>query len=77
MDVFSIAVGAVGVGVAYFLYLAVTKGLPAAWAWLKAKSTAAESRLASIEADVAALKAAVPPAPVAIPAVAVTAGGAK
>jgi hypothetical protein len=72
MDVFSIAIGAVGVGAVWFLYIAATKGLPAAWAWLKAKSTAAETRLASVEADVAALKAATPgllhPIPPAAPA---------
>lgn len=53
MDVISIAVGAVGVGVAYFLYLAATKGLPAALAWVKAKWNAGKVELASLESDIA------------------------
>ena len=52
MDIFSIAVGAAGVGAAYFLYLAASKGLPAAWAWLKAKWTAGTAELAALKADV-------------------------
>ncbi|MGY3393425.1 hypothetical protein ACVWW6_006016 [Bradyrhizobium sp. USDA 3311] len=53
MDVLSIAAGAAGVGVAYFLYLCATKGLPVAWAWLKAKWNAGKAGLAVIEQDVA------------------------
>jgi hypothetical protein len=51
MDVFSIAAGAAGVGVAYFLYLVGTKGLPAALAWVKARWNAGKANLAQIEAD--------------------------
>lgn len=51
MDPLSIAVGAVGVGLVWFATLAARKGLPAAWAWLKAKC---KSTLAD---DLTALKA--------------------
>lgn len=49
MDPFSIAVGAAGVGLAYFLYLASTRGLPAAYAWMKAKWNAGRAGIAQLE----------------------------
>jgi len=55
MDIFSIAIGAVGVGVAYFLFLAATKGMPAALAWVKAKWNAGTNEIAQIEADLSGL----------------------
>lgn len=54
-DLFSIAIGAVGVGLVYFLYLAATKGLPAALAFVKAKWTAGTTKVAQIEADLEAV----------------------
>jgi hypothetical protein len=69
MDIVGILTGAVGVGVVYFIYLAATKGLPAAWAWLKAWWTAGaaelnavKARIAALEADVAKLKTPAAPA---------------
>jgi len=56
MDVFSIAVGAAGVGCLYFLYLASSKGLPAALAWLKAKWNAGKADLAGLQGDVVDVK---------------------
>ena len=56
MDVFSIAVGVALVGVGYFLYLAASKGLPAAWVWLKAKWNAGSTGLAALKNDLAALE---------------------
>jgi hypothetical protein len=52
MDILSIAVGAAGVGLAYFVYLAATKGLPAAVAWVRARWTAGRAELANLGADV-------------------------
>lgn len=49
MDVFSIAVGAFGVGAAYFIYLTATKGLPAAVAFVKAKWNAGKADLAALQ----------------------------
>lgn len=57
MDVLSIAIGAALVFAAYFVYLAATKGLPAAWAWLKAKWTAGKAAAAKIETDLSGLGA--------------------
>jgi uncharacterized protein YceH (UPF0502 family) len=68
----SLLLGAAGVGVGYFVCLWATKGISAAWAWLKAKFAAAsaelatlrgelESRVTALETDVAALKKAAPP----------------
>jgi hypothetical protein len=76
MDIFQIALGAAGVGVAYFVYLAATTGLPAALAWIKAKwnagkaaAAALESRISTLEKDVGALKkASTAPAPQSAPA---------
>lgn len=50
-DPFSIAVGAGGVGLSYFLYLTATKGLPAAIAWAKDKWHAGKADLAMLQAD--------------------------
>jgi hypothetical protein len=48
MDPVSIGVGfGLAFAVAYFLCLAATKGLPAAYAWLKAKWSAAGAELAT------------------------------
>lgn len=52
MDVFSIAAGAAGVGVIYFLYLVATKGLPAALSWAKAKWNAGKAGLSALQGDV-------------------------
>jgi hypothetical protein len=52
MDMFSIATGAVGVGVAYFLYLVSSKGLPAALGWVKARWNAGKLDLEQIKGDV-------------------------
>lgn len=67
MDVFSVAAGVAGALGAYFLYLAATKGLPAAWAWLKANLSVSALRadlvslesgaVAAVKADVAVVKA--------------------
>jgi hypothetical protein len=52
MDIVSIAVGAAGVGVVYFAYLAATRGLPAALAWVKAKWNAGKAEIAALEQDI-------------------------
>jgi hypothetical protein len=41
----------------YLVYVAATKGVPAAWAKVKAWWTAGEVRLAKIERDIASLQA--------------------
>jgi hypothetical protein len=51
MDIMSVAIGAVGVGIAWFIYLAATRGLPAAWAWLKARWTAGKAEMVALRAD--------------------------
>jgi len=48
--------GIAGVAVAVFLYIAATKGLPAAIAWVKAKWTAAKKDLANLKGDLASLE---------------------
>ena len=63
MDKVSIAVGAVGVAGLYFLYLAASKGLPAAYAWVKAKWSGAGAEFATLKADFVQLLP-VPPSPV-------------
>jgi hypothetical protein len=55
-NITSIAVGAAGVGFAYFLYLAATKGLPAALAWAKAKWNSAGAEVTALRADLAQLE---------------------
>lgn len=57
MDIFSICIGVALVGAAYFLYLAATKGLPAAFAWVQDKWNAGKKRIAALEADLAAVRA--------------------
>ena len=52
MNLLSVAAGAISVGVLYFLYLVATKGLPAAWAWLKTKWNASKAGLATLETAV-------------------------
>jgi hypothetical protein len=52
MDVFSIATGAAGAGIAYFLYLVSSKGLPAALAWVKARWNAGKADLEQLKGDV-------------------------
>lgn len=54
MDVLSVLTGAAGVGVLYFLYLCATKGVPVAWAWLKAKWTAGKAGLDIVEQGIEA-----------------------
>jgi hypothetical protein len=67
MNIIGIAEGVALCGVAWFVYLAATKGLPYAWTKLKTWWSAdvaavksglagAESRLTAVEADVKALK---------------------
>lgn len=66
-NLYSAAAGAAGVLTVYFLYLAATKGLPAAWAWLKANLSVSALRadlaalesgaVAAVKADVAVVKA--------------------
>ncbi|WP_316172254.1 hypothetical protein [Bradyrhizobium sp. SZCCHNRI3037] len=51
MDISSILVGAVGAGLAYFLYLCASKGLPAAWALVKAKWNAGRAQIASLAGE--------------------------
>ena len=55
MDILQIALGAAGAGLSYFLYLAATKGLPAALAWLKAKWNAGKAKAAQVESDLEAV----------------------
>lgn len=50
------AAGAAGLGVVYFLYLSASKGLPAAWAWVKAKWNAGKADLKGLEDRVTALE---------------------
>ena len=52
MDLLSTAAGAAGVGVAYFLYLCATKGLPAAWAWAMAKWNAGAAAAKVLQQDI-------------------------
>jgi len=49
--------GAGGVVALYLLYLATTKGLPAAWSAIKGWWTAGATELANVRADIAALDA--------------------
>lgn len=56
MDVSTILVGAGVIGIGYFLYLCATKGLPAAWAWLKAKVTAGKAEITKLETDLVQLE---------------------
>ena len=69
----SLALGAGAAGVTYFVYLCATKGIPAAWAWAKAKFAAGsaelaklsgelDSRVTALETDVSALKRSITPA---------------
>lgn len=50
---FGIAAGAAGVVGLYFLYLAATKGLPAAVAWFKTWWNKGKAELDALKADVA------------------------
>lgn len=56
-NIVPMAIGAAGVAVAYFTYLAATKGLPAAIAWVKAKWNAGKAELAALEAEITDAKA--------------------
>jgi hypothetical protein len=51
MDPLQIGAGALGACSLYFLFLVATKGLPAAWAWLKSKWTAGGTELANLRAE--------------------------
>jgi len=53
----SLLLGGAGVGVGYFAYLCATKGIPAAWVWLKSKVSAGSAELAQLKADFAAVEA--------------------
>lgn len=48
MDAFSIAAGAAGVGLIWFLKLGAAKALPAALGWLKARWTAGKVEVATL-----------------------------
>jgi hypothetical protein len=52
----SLLLGGAGVGVLYFLYLSATKGLPAAWSWLKSKLAAGSAELSKVRSDLAQLE---------------------
>lgn len=52
MDLLSIAAGAFGVALVYFIYLAATKGLPVAWAWLKAWWNAGKAAATALQAGI-------------------------
>lgn len=51
MDPVQIATGAVGAGALYFVYLVVTKALPAAWTKLKAWWSAGETALSNVRSE--------------------------
>lgn len=53
MDLLSIVAGIALAGFAYFIYLAATKGVPAAYAKFKGWWNAGKAGLATIESDVA------------------------
>jgi hypothetical protein len=56
MDVFMVALG-VGLTIAvYIIYIAMTHGVPYAWAMLKTWWTKGAADLATIKADIASLK---------------------
>lgn len=58
MDSIFLLAGGFGIAVGgYFLYLAYTKGLPAAVAWAKAKWNAAKNDLAQVRGDAVAAQA--------------------
>jgi hypothetical protein len=50
-QILSVAIGAVGAGALYFVYLAASKGLPATVAWAKAKWNAGKTEAAALRAD--------------------------
>ena len=52
MDFVSLVAGAAGVLVVYLIYLSATKGLPAAWAWLKAKWNAGKAQAIALQSDI-------------------------
>jgi hypothetical protein len=52
MDIFSIAAGAAGVGLLWFLKLAGSKALPIALAWVRAKWNARKPDMASLLGDI-------------------------
>lgn len=53
MDLLSIITGAASVGLLYVVYIAATKGVPAAYARLKSWWTAGKAGVAALEQDVA------------------------
>lgn len=55
----SVLIGCGIVGIGYFLFLCATKGIPAAWAWLKSKLSAASADYAALKADFQALESGV------------------
>lgn len=52
MDIFSIALGAGGVGLAWFVKLAGGKALPALLAWIRARRGAGKPDLESLRVDI-------------------------
>jgi hypothetical protein len=56
ISLFSIALGAAAVGLAMFLKLCATKGVPAAIAWVKAKWNAGKADIANLQGDVAGVQ---------------------
>ena len=54
MDLLSILVGVALVFALYFLYLAATKGVPAAWSLLKSWWNAGKAELAKVQSDLTA-----------------------
>jgi len=58
MDITAMALGAGAVGVVWFVYLCITKGIPAAWSYVKSKASSVESALvADVQKDIATIKA--------------------
>lgn len=53
MDLLSIAAGAASVGVLYIIYIAATRGAPAAYAKLKGWWNSGKAGIAALEQDVA------------------------
>jgi hypothetical protein len=52
----SLLLGGAGFGVAYFLYLSATKGVPAAWKWFTSKLAAGSAELSKLRSDLAQLE---------------------
>jgi len=58
MDITAMALGAGAVGVVWFAYLCITKGIPAAWSYVKSKLGSVEATIvADVQKDIATIKA--------------------